>query len=105
LQWRANKRANRLHHEVTRTHLLTDRLELTRADVAWVVGTSWQGQGFATGAARAKCTWLTSRDSSHITAHIHPDHAASARDAKAIGLRPTAEVDSDGEVVWASLRD
>lgn len=72
------------------------------ADIAWVVGTMWQGQGFATESATAICSWLDAQGISHFTAHIHPDHAVSEKVAAAIGLLPTEEVDSDGEVVWRS---
>lgn len=73
------------------------------ADVAWLVGTTWQGQGFATEAAAAMCSWLATEGIAHFSAHIHPEHAASAKVATAIGLRPTDDVDSDGEIVWVSL--
>jgi len=72
------------------------------SDVAWVVGVKWQGQGIATEAASAMCEWLASHGVERFTAHIHPEHAASGRVAAAVGLQPTDEVDSDGEVVWAS---
>jgi RimJ/RimL family protein N-acetyltransferase len=73
------------------------------ADLAWVVGTSWQHQGFATEAAMAMCEWLTAEGSGEFTAHIHPDHLASGNVATAIGLSATDEVDRDGEIVWRSL--
>ena len=73
------------------------------ADVAWLVATKWQGQGFATEATTAMCNWLATRGTAQFNAHIHPDHAVSGGVAAAVGLQPTAEVDSDGELVWASL--
>ncbi len=72
------------------------------AELAWVVGTSWQGQGFATEAARAIRNWLADLGTTQFTAHIHPDHVASGRVAAGIGLRATKEVDNDGEVIWAA---
>lgn len=71
------------------------------ADVAWLVGVPWQGQGYAREAAGAMCGWLRGNGIDHITAHIHPEHDASARVADALGLRPTEEVE-DGERIWAS---
>jgi RimJ/RimL family protein N-acetyltransferase len=72
------------------------------AEVAWVVGKQWQGQGLATEAAIEMCRWLTESGVVDVTAHIHPEHIASQRVAMGIGLRETAEIDADGEVVWAS---
>ena len=73
------------------------------ADVAWVMGVDWQGRGFASEAASAMCGWLQSQGVEQITAHIHPRHVASQRVAVSVGLQPTREVDSDGEVVWLSV--
>src|SRR5262249_26579933 len=61
----------------------------TRAEIAWVVGLSWQRQGFATEAARALTAWLDARGVTVIQARIHPDHAASAGVARRAGLVPT----------------
>jgi RimJ/RimL family protein N-acetyltransferase len=73
-----------------------------RAEIAWVVGLEWQGQGYATEAARALVSWLDSRGAQIIQAHIHPGHAASAAVASRAGLRPSG-VAEDGEQLW--LRD
>jgi RimJ/RimL family protein N-acetyltransferase len=70
-----------------------------RAEIAWVIGLPWQGQGFASEAARALVTWLEARGVTSITANIHPDHQASATVAARAGLVPTNEV-VDGERVW-----
>lgn len=69
------------------------------AEIAWVIGTSWQGRGFATEAARALVAWLEARDVRSIVAHIHPDHAASAAVAGRAGLAPTDDF-VEGERVW-----
>jgi RimJ/RimL family protein N-acetyltransferase len=69
------------------------------AEVAWVVGTPWQGQGIATEAARALVAWLGQQSVPAVIAHIHPDHQASAAVAAAAGLTPTEER-HDGEVRW-----
>jgi RimJ/RimL family protein N-acetyltransferase len=76
---------------------ITDRGR--RADIAWVIGQSWQGQGFASEAAQALVRWLEARGVPSITAHVHPDHQASAIVASRAGLEPTAEIE-DGERVW-----
>lgn len=72
------------------------------SDVAWLIGTRWQGQGYATEAVIEMCRWLTSNGAERLTAHIHPDHLASERVAAAAGLQPTDEIDDEGEVVWAT---
>jgi RimJ/RimL family protein N-acetyltransferase len=69
------------------------------AEVAWVVGTAWQGQGIATEAASALVGWLAEQPVHAIIAHIHPDHAASAAVAAAAGLAPTDRW-QDGERRW-----
>ena len=70
-----------------------------QAEIAWVVGVDWQGQGYAAEAARALVAWLDSRGVTIIKAHIHPDHASSAAVARRAGLAPTAHFD-DGEQLW-----
>ncbi|PGH44667.1 GNAT family N-acetyltransferase [Micromonospora sp. WMMA1996] len=69
------------------------------AEIAWVVGTPWQGRGIATEAARAMAGWLGRGGVRTLVAHIHPDHRASAAVATACGLAPT-DVWHDGEVRW-----
>jgi RimJ/RimL family protein N-acetyltransferase len=69
------------------------------AEVAWVVGTAWQGRGIATEAAGALVEWLAEQPVHAIIAHIHPDHAASAAVATAAGLAPTDRW-QDGERRW-----
>jgi RimJ/RimL family protein N-acetyltransferase len=73
------------------------------AEVAWMVGVPWQGQGFASEAARAVVRWLETRGTETITAHVHPIHHASARVASRAGLSPTDELE-DGERVWRRFR-
>jgi RimJ/RimL family protein N-acetyltransferase len=73
------------------------------AAVAWVTGTPWQGQGYATEAARAVVAWLDARGVSSIRAHVHPDHRASERVAIGAGLVPTDEF-IGGERVWRRVQ-
>ncbi|GIH60449.1 GNAT family N-acetyltransferase [Microbispora siamensis] len=70
-----------------------------RAEVAWVVGTAWQGRRYASEAATALAEWLRARGVARIEAHIHPDHHASMTVANRIGLLPTDHFE-DGERLW-----
>lgn len=72
------------------------------ADLAWVVGTPWQGHGYASEAAMGMCAWLSGSGVGRFTAHIHPDHVASGRVAAGLGLAPTGRIDSEGEAVWST---
>ena len=73
------------------------------AEIAWVVGTPWQGQGIAREAARGLVDWLGVQSVHTVVAHIHPDHHASAAVAASAGLTAT-DVWQDGEIRWqASL--
>jgi RimJ/RimL family protein N-acetyltransferase len=69
------------------------------ADVAWVIGTPWQGSGFATEAGRAMVDWLASSGVRVVTAHIAEGHGASERVAERLGLVLTDELE-DGERIW-----
>ncbi|MFI9269698.1 GNAT family N-acetyltransferase [Kitasatospora sp. NPDC052896] len=71
----------------------------TVAELAWVVGTPWQGRGIATEAAGALVSWLARRQVSAVIAHIHPDHLASAAVATAAGLSATDQWQDD-ERLW-----
>jgi RimJ/RimL family protein N-acetyltransferase len=73
------------------------------AEIAWVVGTAWQGRGFASEAARALVGWLDGRGVHVIIACVHPRHDASAAVAERAGLRATGEL-RDGERVWRRER-
>jgi len=69
------------------------------AETAWVIGTAYQGRGYAREAARLMVDWLRGSGVGPIVAHIHPDHVASNSVARRIGLTPTGEL-VDGEVRW-----
>lgn len=69
------------------------------AEIAWVIGLAWQGQGYASEAATALVGWLDARGVSRVTAHVHPAHEASMAVARRAGLVPTEEFD-DGERLW-----
>lgn len=69
------------------------------AEVAWVVGTSWQGRGVATEAVRGLVAWLSRQPVQSVIAHIHPENRASAAVAAAAGLTLTDE-SHHGEIRW-----
>ncbi|MGN9789665.1 GNAT family N-acetyltransferase [Streptomyces sp. OZ13] len=69
------------------------------AEIAWVVGTPWQGRGIAGEAARALVAWLSRQPVHTVIAHIHPRHRASAAVATAAGLTRTDEW-HEGEIRW-----
>ncbi|MFJ9561521.1 GNAT family N-acetyltransferase [Streptomyces fuscichromogenes] len=89
----------RLRAESCLTGYVQATVRGTVAEVAWVVGTPWQGRGIATEAARALADWLTRQSVPSVIAHIHPDHHASAAVATAAGLAPTGER-HEGEIRW-----
>jgi RimJ/RimL family protein N-acetyltransferase len=70
------------------------------AEVAWVVGTGWQGRGFATEAAGGLAAWLLAQGVGTLVAHVHPANVASVRVARALGLRLTG-TKQDDEDEWA----
>jgi RimJ/RimL family protein N-acetyltransferase len=70
------------------------------AELAWVVGTPHQGQGFAREATAAMTAWLAAHGVRRLVAHVHPDHAASLAVARGLGLEATGEL-TDGEQRWA----
>jgi RimJ/RimL family protein N-acetyltransferase len=70
------------------------------AEVAWVVGTAFQGRGFATEASRVVVDWLLSLDDTkRVTAHIGSDNVASQAVARRLGFVATADMAND-EAVW-----
>ncbi|WP_112239220.1 GNAT family N-acetyltransferase [Kribbella monticola] len=71
------------------------------AEIAWVIGTAWQGRGYAKEAAVGLATWLEAHGVRRVVAHVHPEHGASAAVAAAIGLTRT-DVVQEGELRWVS---
>ncbi|HJU48671.1 MAG TPA: GNAT family N-acetyltransferase [Gaiellaceae bacterium] len=74
-------------------------VESGSAEVAWVMGTRFQGRGYAQEAAGAMLSWLRDHGVSRVVAHIHPGNRASEGVARRLGLTPTATI-VDGEVRW-----
>lgn len=75
-------------------------VEPAQTEVAWVIGTPWQGQGYASEAAQAMIGWLAAQAAAPAVAWIHDAHVASHKVAEAAGLALTDEVDEDGEHAW-----
>jgi RimJ/RimL family protein N-acetyltransferase len=73
-----------------------DRLE---AELAWVIGHPYQGNGYGREAALAMADWLRAHGVTALAAHIHPENAASIGIARALGLTATNTV-VDGEIRW-----
>lgn len=71
------------------------------AELAWVIGTAYQGRGYAKESAALVASWLRTQGVRTLRAHIHPEHDASAAVARSIGLLPTGTF-KDGEVRWES---
>ncbi|CAH0218995.1 GNAT family N-acetyltransferase [Plantibacter sp. VKM Ac-2885] len=80
---------------------VTSQGQDTLAEIAWVIDPGHQRQGFASEATAAMIGWLHAQGVTRLTAHIHPEHAASQRVAYHQGLRPTSSIE-DGEVRWES---
>lgn len=77
-----------------------------KADMAWVVGVPYQRRGYASEASQRVLQWLRDHLGVHeVRANIHPDHVASHRVARNIGLLKSGERTDEGEEVWrASFR-
>lgn len=71
----------------------------THADIAWVVGSKWQGNGYASEAALALVKFLFARGVNKARACINSNHLASQRVATNAGLAKSDLVE-DGEDVW-----
>lgn len=69
------------------------------ADRAWLVTPSAQGHGFATEVAQQVAMWLHSIHVQELNALIQPEHEASARVARRIGMHSTT-ISHDGEILW-----
>lgn len=70
------------------------------AELAWVVGTEHQGNGYGREAAQAMVSSLRGHGVGIFAAHVHPEHTASNRIARALGLTPTDTV-VGGELRWS----
>jgi RimJ/RimL family protein N-acetyltransferase len=73
----------------------------TIAEVAWVIATPHQRQGYGSEAAAGMATWLRRHGAAALIAHVHPEHHASMAVARHVGLTPT-DVMVDNETRWAT---
>jgi RimJ/RimL family protein N-acetyltransferase len=69
------------------------------AEIAWVIASPFQRQGYAKEAADGMVAWLREHGVSVFVAHIHPKHGASIAVARHLGLTAT-EASLDGETRW-----
>lgn len=69
------------------------------AELAWVVGTEHQNSGYGREGALAAASRLRAHGAGSLTAYIHPQHTASTRIARALGMTPT-DTHSEGETLW-----
>ena len=71
------------------------------AELAWVVGTSYQNQRYATEAAQCVATWILGYFTvARLQASIPVGHIASQRVAAHLGLQPSGELTHEGEELW-----
>lgn len=99
LNWMLRRRSDGHLVGTVQATLLRPAAGRLTAELAWIVGTGHQGNGYAREAAAAMRVWLAERGVDTFLAHVHPDHEASAAVARALGLTPTDTV-VDGEVRW-----
>src|SRR4051794_30923901 len=71
------------------------------AELAWIVISSQQGQGYARESVAGMVAWLRDQGVEVFVAHVHPEHAASIAVAAGLGMAPGASR-NDGEVRWAA---
>ncbi|TWP33907.1 GNAT family N-acetyltransferase [Leekyejoonella antrihumi] len=86
--------------ETVGTVQATVDVQTDQAEVAWVIGTGWQGRGYAREAARTLLMALRDAGISRVIAHVHPDHQASQAVSRHLGMRVTGRI-VDGEQEWA----
>jgi RimJ/RimL family protein N-acetyltransferase len=71
----------------------------TSAEIAWVVASGHQRQGYAKEASAGMVAWLREHGVRVFIGHVHPSHTASIAVARHLELEPT-EVCVDGETRW-----
>lgn len=72
-------------------------------DIAWLVDTRHQGDGYASEAAQAMIAWLQEHHVVQFRADIAPENGPSVGVARRLGLHLTG-ISVDGEDRWASSR-
>ena len=68
-------------------------------EIAWVIGTPWQGRGYARRAVTLLLAALAAEGVGQVIAHIHPQNRASVRLATRLGFQAT-DIVIDGETRW-----
>ena len=85
-------------------HLDSPFEQIGHADIAWVIGSEWQHQGYATEAVKVVVGFLLELGVQEIRASIHPDHVASIRVAERVGFMRTNER-AGPEVIWKLISE
>ena len=95
-----------VHLKLEKAHIGYVQATITEAeaDIAWLIGTNWQGQGYAKEAVAMLVSCLREQRIKRLTAHIHPNHKASQWVATSAGFFCTDAYD-EGEQVWAVSLD
>ncbi len=70
------------------------------AELAWIVGTAFQGRGYAREAAAAMIAWLREEGADRLFADIDPGHEASQRVARSLALTRSGEPGEEGSERW-----
>jgi RimJ/RimL family protein N-acetyltransferase len=78
---------------------LTGERDRPIAELAWVIGSRYQGRGYAREAASMMLGALQTRGVHTVRANIHPHHQASNAVARRIGMSATGVL-VDGEMRW-----
>ena len=71
-----------------------------QGELSWIFGVEHQGRGYAREAAAAVAAWMRGVGEVRLIADIHPEHVASMRVARSLGLSQTDEVVHGGELRW-----
>jgi RimJ/RimL family protein N-acetyltransferase len=103
LNWILRERASGQAIGITQATVTVDG-DAVIGEVAWIVGSRHQGRGYACEAADAVAAWLREQGARSLFAEIHPDHEASMKVARRIGLKPGDEVLASGEIRWTEER-
>ncbi|WP_330267639.1 GNAT family N-acetyltransferase [Streptomyces griseorubiginosus] len=102
LNWMLRKRADGRLVGTVQATLYQSRPDRVEAELAWVIGHDFQGDGYGKEGASTMALWLRTQGVSGFVAHVHPEHRASAGIARALGMEPTGEV-HDSEELWADF--
>ena len=74
-------------------------VEDNMAELAWLLGRSYQGRGYARAAVRLMLQQLKDQGVAQFRCHIHPEHHASKQLAEKLGFRMSDEL-VGGEYRW-----